>query len=158
LWRAIRTADNGPSWVANMALGAGVFGMVFGSAGTAVMNAVALDLNEVKGASRFFYVLSGMMLGFTMFGIAALTAAVAIAITRTSMMPNWVCGASVLLSIAALVGGLPVLTLSDTIFTIGFIVFIVWMVWIIAVSVWMLRASMRTTTASPAPPREPAAV
>jgi hypothetical protein len=139
LWSTLRRPED-TRRLATIAAGGGVATVSLVLVGFAMNSTTALRIRELgPSGAKFFYTLSGIVIGMASFSIAALVAATSIAALRANLFPAWLGWAGGVLSVAWLVGGLGVATDSGAIFVLGFVVFLVWLVWILAISFYLYR-------------------
>lgn len=142
LWRRMSTAENGNHRLSVVALaGLAGSGALF-AASTAVVAAVAIQVDEVSAdAAKFFYVLSTVLLSMAGAFLVTHLAAVSALGLRTKFLPKWVSMLGLLSAALFLVSILGTTTDSDPIMFFGFIGFITWSIWILGVVVHMWRTA-----------------
>lgn len=139
LWRMMVRAEDGRPRMAVVALLglAAAAGLVLLSG--ALTSTTALRIDEVGGGSRFYYLLSGVVISTAGFGIVAFLGAVCALNYRTKFMPQWITYLGWLVAAGFLAASLGSASDSVAFFVLGFSSFLVWCVWIIGISVVMWR-------------------
>ena len=148
LWRMMVRAEDGRPRMAVVALLglAAAAGLVLLSG--ALTSTTALRIDEVGGGSRFYYLLSGVVISTAGFGIVAFLGAVCALNYRTKFMPQWITYLGWLVAAGFLAASLGSASDSVAFFVLGFSSFLVWCVWIIGISVVMWRGEDRVATAA----------
>jgi hypothetical protein len=148
LWRMMVRAEDGRPRMAVVALLglAAAAGLVLFSG--ALTSATALRIDDVGGGSRFYYLLSGVVISTAGFGIVAFLGAVCALNYRTKFMPQWTTYLGWLVAAGFLAASLGSASDSVAFFVLGFSSFLVWCVWIIGISVVMWRGDDRVSTAA----------
>jgi hypothetical protein len=148
LWRMMVRAEDGRPRMAVVALLglAAAAGLVLLSG--ALTSTTALRIDEVGGGSRFYYLLSGVIISTAGFGIVAFLGAVCALNYRTKFMPQWTTYLGWLVAAGFLAASLGSASDSVAFFVLGFSSFLVWCVWIIGISVVMWRGEDRVATAA----------
>lgn len=148
LWRMMVRAEDGRPRMAVVALLglAAAAGLVLLSG--ALTSTTALRIDEVGGGSRFYYLLSGVIISTAGFGIVAFLGAVCALNYRTKFMPQWITYLGWLVAAGFLAASLGSASDSVAFFVLGFSSFLVWCVWIIGISVVMWRGEDRVATAA----------
>jgi hypothetical protein len=147
LWRMMVRAEDGRPRMAVVALLA-----LSATAGLALLSgaltsATALRIDDVGGGSRFFYLLAGVIIATTGFGVVAFLGAVCALNYRTNFMPQWITYLGWLVAAGFLGGSLGSASDNTAFLVLGFISFLAWCVWIISVSVVMWRGESRVAAA-----------
>ena len=147
LWRLMVRAEDGRPRMAIVALLglAAAAGLVLLSG--ALTSTTALRIDDLGGGSRFFYVLSGVVIATAGFGIVAFLGAVCALNYRTSFLPQWITYLGWLAAAGFLGASLGSASDNAAFFFLGFISFLVWCVWIVGVSVVMWRGEGRPALA-----------
>ena len=148
LWRMMVRAEDGRPRMAVVALLglAAAAGLVLMSG--ALTSATALRIDDVGTGSRFYYLLSGVVISTAGFGIVAFLGAVCALNYRTKFMPQWTTYLGWLVAAGFLAASLGSASDSVAFFVLGFSSFLVWCVWIIGISVVMWRGEDRVATAA----------
>jgi hypothetical protein len=148
LWRMMVRAEDGRPRMAIVALlGLAVSaGLVLLSG--ALTSATALRIDDVGDESRFFYVLTGVVISTAGFGIVAFLGAVSALNYRTRFMPQWTTYLGWLVAAGFVGASLGAASDHAAFFVLGFSSFLVWCVWIIGISVVMWRDDSRVAPAA----------
>jgi hypothetical protein len=148
LWRMMVRAEDGRPRMAIVALLglAAAAGLVLLSG--ALTSTTALRIDDLGGASRFFYVLSGVVIATAGFGIVAFLGAVCALNYRASFLPQWVTYLGWLAAAGFLGASLGSASDHAAFFVLGFVSFLVWCVWIVGVSVLMWQRDDRAALAA----------
>jgi hypothetical protein len=133
LYGKIRAAEGGNGRLARVAMMGGVATIAVAFAGNAMAANAALRPNPD------FWRLSYQFYAYTGFAAAVFTAAVAVLIWNTGLLPKWLGYAGEVVAVAWLVGAAGVSTENDTIGLIGFLVFLAWSIWVAVLSVLLYR-------------------
>ncbi len=145
LWRRMAAAEGGNHRLSVVALvGLGGSGVLFATS-TALLSAVAIQVDEIGAdQARFLFVFSMTLLAMAgAFLVAHLGAVNALAL-RSSLLPKWVSAVGLLSAALFLVSTLGATTDTDAVMFFGFIGFLVWAVWILAVSAHLWRTAGAT--------------
>jgi hypothetical protein len=145
LWRRMATAEGGNHRLSVVALvGLGGSGVLFATS-TALLSAVAIQVDEIGAdQARFVFVFSMTLLAMAgAFLVAHLGAVNALAL-RSGLFPKWVSAVGLLSAALFLVSTLGATTDTDAVMFFGFIGFLVWSVWILAVSAHLWRTADAT--------------
>jgi hypothetical protein len=148
LWRMMVRAEDGRPRMAVVALLGAAMSTALALVAGAMTSATALRITDVGGGSRFFYVLSGVLLASAGFGIVAFLGAVCALNYRTNFMPSWVTYLGWLAAAGFLAATLGAASDDAAFAVLGFVSFFVWCVWIVGVSIIMWRADRPAATAA----------
>jgi hypothetical protein len=148
LWRMMVRAEDGRPRMAVVALvGLGLAGALVLLSG-ALTSATALRINDLGATSRFFYVLSGVVIATAGFGLVAFLGAVCALNYRAGFMPAWVTYLGWLVAAGFLAGTLGAVSDDGAFLAIGFTSYLLWCVWIAGVSLVMWRSDRAIAAAA----------
>ena len=142
LWRRMSNAENGNHRLSVVALiGLGGSGAMF-AASTAVLAAVAIQVDDVSAdAATFSFVLSSVLLSMAGVFLVTHLAAVNALSLRTRFLPKWVVLVGLLSAGLFVVSIIGTTTDADLLQFFGFLGFITWLIWILGVSAHMWRTA-----------------
>ena len=147
LWRRMADAEGGhPRLAVVSAIGLTLGGSLFLSS-AAVAAAAGLRIDDLGEDSMIFWVLEGVLLAASGFGMATHLIATNALAVRAKMFPMWIVAIGMLSGLGFIISA--VIGVSSTSFSasiIGLVSFIAWAVWILGVSFTMWR----TVDAAPA--------
>jgi hypothetical protein len=153
LWRLMVKAENGQPRMSVVALGGLVMGAALALASGAVTASVALEHQQVAGASKFFLVFSFVLIASAGIGILIHIGAVTSLSYRTHLFAPWVNVVGWVAALLFLIGTIGIASDSSAFGIVGLLGFLVWCVWIVAISLdlWRRDASPVTGAAAMAP-------
>ena len=147
LWRRMADAEGGhPRLAVVSAIGLTLGGSLFLSS-AAVAAAAGLRIDDLGEDSMIFWVLEGVLLAASGFGMATHLIATNALAVRAKMFPMWIVAIGMLSGLGFIISA--VISVSSTSFSasiIGLVSYIAWAVWILGVSFTMWR----TVDAAPA--------
>jgi hypothetical protein len=142
LWKRMADTPEGAPLAMLSAAGL-LFGVVMLVAGTGVLAATALRIDEVGDTSRFYYFLAGTLIATGGFGVGAHLIANGAHAMRSGLLPRWLAtmglGVGALYTVAAVLG---TATDEDGAYFLGFLAFLLWSIWVLITSTLLWRGRL----------------
>ena len=140
LWRRMSDAENGRHRLSIVSLGGLLLSGTLFLASGAVSAAASVRVEDLGDNAATFWVLSGIFLAGSGFGLTVHLGATSVLALRTRLFPAWIAYLGLAAAVGFLVAGITGTT-TDAMgpMVIGLFSFLAWSVWILAVSFTMWR-------------------
>lgn len=148
LWRRMSHAENGRHRLSVVSLAGLVVSAALFLASGAVSTTASMRVENLGDNAATFWVLTGVLLAGSGFGLTAHLGATSILALRTRLLPKWVAFLGLAAAVGFLVAGITGTTTDASgPMIVGLFSFLAWSVWILAVSVTMWRTPEPDTVA-----------
>jgi hypothetical protein len=148
LWRLMSDAEDGRPRMAVVAVAGLAIGGALALSSGAITSTVALDRRDVGSASKFFFVLSFVLIAAAGFAILVHIAAVTSLSYRRRLFAPWINVIGWISALLFLIGTINVATDASAFNIIGLLGFLTWCVWIVVISLQMWNRAASPASSS----------